>query len=151
MTPNRFPKLRGPDGMLSRVQDNVDLVLGPVAKALGATPIMGAAAPAWVPLVILSPLWAQLALPEAQGAVHKDALGYVWTKGTYSSAAGDPSGTTVVQYPVGYRPKERLRVMAPSNGLVYLLMEPDGSVITGLAVPAGGSISLSGLTFLAEG
>ena len=81
-------KLRG-EGQPSRVQDNVGATLNPLAEAVGTTPIMDAAPPAWIrPDIISTSGYAQAPAPLCDTAYHRDALGYVHGKASLLTAAG---------------------------------------------------------------
>lgn len=151
-----FIKLRGGlDPVVSRLQDNIDATLRPVASALLNTPIMGAAAPAWIPAQLLNN-WANAGAPFATCAFHRDALGYVHCKGVLLNTVG-VAGTTVasaiMQFPVGYRPREsqRFPVRTTASAIQFVLVDMTnaGLAIPLVAVGAGGSCDFA-FTFLAE-
>jgi hypothetical protein len=135
----------------SRVQDNLAALVGPVAKALQNTPIMGAAAPAWVPLALASAFTA--ATGYAAPSMHKDALGYVHVRGRATSAAGVAANATLVPaWPQGFRPSAAsVRQFPASGGTTYqaLAFSVLGVVTVLNAVGVAGVVDLE-LCFLAE-
>lgn len=150
MASSRFPVLRGPDAQQSRVQDNVQGVLGPVAQALQSTPIMGAAPPAWIQPDLLNG-WTNLGGTAAPAGFHKNALGYVYVRGQL--AAGTLSAV-MWSLPRGYRPGYPLVMLVECfNGAVvsaYLEVRINGDVF--IAAPAlTTDASLGTISFLAEG
>jgi hypothetical protein len=147
--PSQFQKLRG-EGQNSRVQDNIDATLGPIAKALNATPIMGAPPPAWI-RPDLAAGFADFGAPYAAVAYHRDALGYVHVKGLVTSAAGVGAFSTVFTLPIGYRPIERHRYASEGTAGTFqaLQLGTDGAIMNVVAVAAGGYASIE-FTFLAE-
>jgi len=154
MAASRFPILRGPDAQQSRVQDNVQGVLAPVARALQNTPIMGAASPAWIRPTLLNGFGAPavVAPPFDDVAFTKNALGEVWVKGACSHAAGTAAFTTIFLLPLGYRPS-RLRQIPVSGSAgaaqsVWVL--PSGEVQNRILMAAGVSLYPE-FSFLAEG
>jgi hypothetical protein len=146
-----FPRLYGGTPSESRTQDNVQTVLGPLANRLGATPIMGAAPPAWI-RTALSGGFTTLA-PLTLPAYHRDALGYVHVKGVLVNLTGAPIAGGVVAFtlPAGYRPNESRGF--PSNdgagGAQEVVVTPAGAVSFLLAVANAGSGSVE-FSFLAE-
>lgn len=148
-SPPRFLKLREP-GTLSRAQDAIDTTLTPVAEALGNTPIMGARAPVWIQPDLLSGL-VNFGGGNATAGYHKDALGYVWSKGTVSSAAGVGAGTQLFRLGAGYRPAATIifPVWNSAGVAQAVSVDPDGYVYNQVAVGAAGWISLV-FSFLSE-
>jgi hypothetical protein len=149
-TPTKMVKIRNADAHVSRVQDNVSAVLDPVAQSVGSTPIMGAPPPAWVALSLLAD-FAQTT-GQAVSAYHKDALGYVHSKGSVTTAAGQAAGVAVVgPLPLGCRPKEpqRLSVRGNAGAVQAIVIGIDGTLKLDVAVAAGGTVDL-GFSFLAE-
>lgn len=150
VTSSRFPILRGSDVQQSRVQDNVSALVGPVAKALQNTPIMGGAPPAWIAPNRLSALADLLGGYHPLG-YHRDALGYVHVTGGVASATGVAAGTTAFVLAQGYRPAYQVTFMgttATVGGIVDVT--PDGRVTMVSAVAAGGYYTFE-FSFLAEG
>lgn len=151
MAANRFPVIRGPDAQQSRVQDNIQGVLAPVARALQNTPVMGAPPPAWILVSVLngfdSPAQAQF----DSFAFHKDCLGYVHIKGSAIHAAGTAAFTTLFILPKGYRTlKTRIFAASASGGAVQqAFLTNAGEVQNRVAMAAGSSIYLE-FSFLAE-
>lgn len=148
-SPVSFPVLRTPQtAQQSRVQDNVQDVLAPLAQRVGSTPIMGAPPPPWIKPSLLAG-WSNLTT-RVQSGFHKDALGYMHFRGYL--AAGTLSAIAFV-LPAGFRPGETVVFApyvyngAPTTG--YLEVRTDGGVF--LSGPVGTlELSLAGLTFLAE-
>lgn len=149
MPSSRFPVLRGPDIQQSRVQDNVQAVLGPVAQALQSTPIMGAAPPSWI---APSPLngWANIGGIRSPLGFHKDALGYVHLRGYMLAGTLNAAAFNL---PLGYRPAYRtvLNGCAFNGGIVTAQIEvrQDGQVFFN-CIAATTEVVIDGLTFLAE-
>lgn len=150
-TPARFLQVRTP-GNASRVQDNINQTLQPVAEALQQTPIMGAPAPDWVTLLPLQNGFAATGGGQASPAYHRDALGYVWVKAAFTSAAGAAANTVVCALPVGYRPAETLHfaVKGTAGTVQFISVAPSGDCAVEVAVAAGGFVDVS-FSFLAEG
>ncbi len=145
-----FPKLRGIDTQASRTQDNIAQQLQPIALALAQTPIMGAPAPAWIAPSLLGG-FANFGGAFAVAGYHRDALGYVHTKGTFLVTAGAAAGTQIMLFPSGYRPRElaRLSVVGDAGTAQFIEVAPTGIVTVGVAVPAPGSCDFF-FSFLAE-
>lgn len=150
MPSSRFPVLRGSDVQQSRVQDNVQGLLGPIAKALQGTPIMGAPSPAWIRPSLLNG-FADFGGGYAKAAYHRDALGYVHVKGLVAHAVGTGGGTIVFVLPLSYRPSESRYFVLMGTGATFQAVEvsPNGNVATQLVVAAGGNATLE-FSFLAE-
>ena len=148
MVASVFPKLRSPEHD-ARTQDNVDVVLRPVAQALAQTPIMGAAAPAWVAPSLLNG-FTNTGGARALAGIHKDALGYVHGQGALTHAAGTAAGTQILLLASGYRPRNTIRIAVPvTPGAQWVEITPSGVLTTGFAIAAAGEIELS-FIFLAE-
>lgn len=145
-----FPKLRGADAQSSREQDNVSTQLQPIAVALAKTPIMGAPPPGWIAPSLLNG-FVNLGGAFAVAGLHRDALGYVHTKGMVTNAAGVGAGTTVFIFPSGYRPRETQRFPVEGTGATYQSIQVDGSGLAQVqvAVAAAGNLNVT-LSFLAE-
>lgn len=149
-TPARIAKLRTQSPELSRVQDNVARVVEPTTAALAKTPIMGAPPPSWVNLPFLAD-FTQTA-GQAVPAFHRDALGYIHSKGSVTTAAGQAAGTAVVgALTKGNRPKEpqRLSVRGNAGAAQAIIVGTDGTLTLDVAVAAGGTVDLA-FSFLAE-
>lgn len=152
-SPN-FVKILGiKDPTLARLQDNVDATLAPLATAVISTPIMGAAPPAWI-RPELSAGWVMLAVTSAaysQPAFHRDALGYVHSKGFPINNSGGPLTGAIFTFPRGYRPGESTRFIVEGTGLAQNIISvtPNGNVTPQTAVINGGTVSLV-FSFLAE-
>lgn len=145
----RFQRLRG-EGQPTRAQDNVAAVLDPLAEAVGNTPIMGAAPPAWI-RPDLTGGYSQTAAPQPITAFHKDALGYVHVKVGLTHAAGTAAGTTAFTFPAGYRPSETLTFAgSDAVGLLVAMTLTMAGVFANLAVLAAGDQVRLNFTFLAE-
>ena len=146
-----FGRLYGADPQQSRVQDNVQSVLGPLAKAVQNTPIMGAAPPAWIRPSLLNGFTAGAPFPLP--AYHRDCLGYVHVKGFVTNFTGAPiaGSTDAFVLPPGYRPNE-VRSFPSFDGAgasQVVGVTPSGRVRFLLAVANAGGASLE-LSFLAE-
>lgn len=146
--PSQFPRLRG-DAHDSRTQDNIAGTLTPIASALNATPIMGAAAPAWIAPDLVAD-FANYGSGFAVAGYHKDCLGYVHGKGKITSAAGVAIGFVMLILPTGYRPSETLTFAVEGSGAFQSIrVAPNGEVSPAIAVAAGGTVDLD-FSFLAE-
>lgn len=150
MVASRFPVLRGPDAQQSRVQDNVQALVAPLAKALQNTPIMGAPSPAWIQP---SPLngFANLGGGFVVLRFHRDALGYVHIQGVVTNAVGCALQTAIFTLPLRYRPALSLVQICEATGgtLGSIEVRPTGDVNTRFVVAAGGYLAFV-LDFLAE-
>lgn len=150
-SPNLFLKLRT-ENHSTRVQDNVGASLSPIATALNATPIMGAAPPPWI-RPELATGWANTGAPFALAGYHRDALGYVHGKGVLFNASGGalPPGTPILTLAMGYRPAEVQRFSVPGAGVTAqeLTITSAGVVSNNAAVANGAAIDLV-FNFLAE-
>jgi hypothetical protein len=150
MPSSRFSVLRDAANPLNaRVQDNINQVLGPLAKAVMATPIMGAPPPPWIRPDLRADF-----VPTANFAVpgyFKDCLGFVHLKGSVTTAAGAGIGTVIFQLPMGYRPAEYQRFSVEGTLSTYQCLQigPDGFVVPAVAIGAGGNTFLT-LSFLGE-
>jgi len=148
MASNMLTNLRGPDQGANRQTDAISRLVEPVAKAVMATPIMGARPPAWIRMELTggfapSGSWAPC-------RYHRDALGYVHVQACLISPAGAAPGTVVFTLPVGYRPSLLLIFVAESSSAFNSLhMAANGQLSAVLAVVAGGSINFA-FSFLAE-
>ncbi len=145
-----FPKLRGADGQASQTQDNIAQQLQPISTALAKTPIMGAAPPPWIKPNLLNGI-ANVPAPNAAAGFHRDALGYVHSKGLVAHAAGAVAGTVVMIFPPGYRPSELLTLVIERNGAVggLVTVAPTGIVTFVFSMGVGLANGLF-FSFLAE-
>lgn len=151
MATSRFPVLRGADAQQSRVQDNVQGVLGPVAKALQNTPIMGAVPPAWIRASPLNGFATPATAQFAPIAYHRDALGYAHVRVSVSHAAGVAALSTIFVLPLGYRPGFTLPFagMAAAGAYQGVFVLADGQVQNRL-VMAAGAVLYANFSYLAE-
>ncbi len=151
------------DPQQSRVQDNVNSVLEPVARYVQATPIMGAPPPAWIYPNFADANWSNALIAgttppflgtTAKLAFHKDALGYVHFKGLVTSATNRASAQLMFTLPSGYAPKDVLFFNCYSTtGTANddtIVIYPTGAVACG-TITAGKSVDLACIIFLAEG
>lgn len=147
---SNFGIVRGASPELDRAQDGISRALNPLLQAVANTPIMGAAAPAWIKPALLNG-FSQWPAPFAVIAYHKDALGYVHCKGKAKHVAGALAGVVAWVLPKGYRPSE-VRCFAVEGGAVFQSIHVDsaGNVSNAYAVAAGSSIDFE-FSFLAEG
>lgn len=150
MASNALTSLRGLDAGANRQTDAISRLVDPVAKAVMATPIMGAAPPAW----IRPPLTGGFLDRGAQYVptrYHRDALGYVHVEGGVRSALGSAGGSIITTLPVGFRSILELeRPAAYSAGTAAAVrLTANGQIQTVLAVAAGAYIDFS-FSFLAE-
>lgn len=144
-----FLKVRSSDADPSRVQDNVNQTLQPIATALNATPIMGAPPPSWVRPALVGG-FTNVGGAQALLAYHRDALGYVHLKGALTNTAGCAANTVITDLPAGYRPSELLRfAVAGTAGAQLVSVAPNGAVTVLLVVAAAGLVGLQ-FSFLAE-
>ncbi len=152
--PSRFQQLRGKDAHSARVQQNINATLQPIANAVNNTPLTGAPPPAWILASLLAadavPLfWSNTGGALAKAAFHRDALGYVHSKGVITNNSAAPSVFPPFFFPPGYRVAETHRIpVAYSGGVMFITLTSDGAV-TPQAVASGGFIGLD-FTFLAE-
>lgn len=150
--PSQFLQLRV-DELSSRVQDNINATLRPLAEAIGATPIMGAPPPAWIAPSLVNG-FANQGLGFAVAGYHKDALGYVHAKGVIldSTAAGIAANTAAFTFGKGYRPAETLLIPAygAAATVQFLSVSPAGVVTVLVALAASARLGFY-FSFLAEG
>jgi len=149
MASNMLTNLRGPDQGANRQTDAISRLVEPVAKAVMATPIMGAKPPAWIrpPLqsgfLDVGALW-------APARYHRDALGYVHVQGFVTSPAGSAGYSPVFTFPSGFRPGMDLTFLANSSaGVATTVVLSSGAFAPIVAVAAGGLVSFT-FSFLAE-
>ena len=155
----QFPKVRGPDGLVSRTQDNVAGQLGPVAKAVAATPLMGAAPPAWIRITYAQDFTdaagagAGATFSPPQSAYHRDALGYVWVKLATLTAAGSAALSTMAVLPLGYRPRDFniFPVLNAATGAIVPLGVTPTGLLTPVAILGAGAGIKGYFSFLADG
>jgi hypothetical protein len=150
---SRMLALRGPDAGANRQTDAIARVVDETAQQVQATPIGGAAPPAWVRPQLLNG-FVDTALMAAPAAYHVDALRYVHLCGAVDTAAGCAAGTEVFRLPAGARPASPrtcavVRVSAGTFAIVSI--ETSGAVVTVQALLAGATLGLDGVDFLAEG
>jgi|ERR1700755_929071 len=149
MPSSRFSLLRQEgDPLASRLQDNINTVLQPLAKNLNATPIMGAPPPPWIKPDLQGDL-ANAGGGFATAGYHKDALGYVHVKAVLQTAAGLASGATLFVLLMGFRPSEILRVPDASGVAQSYDVNPDGRITASSAI-AGPAFPQLLFDFLAE-
>jgi hypothetical protein len=148
---SRFPILRGLDVQQSRVQDNVNSVLGPVAQALQNTPIMGGPLPTMTAPSLLAGLVNFNIIFYAPMSWHIDALGYVHLGGGVVSAAGAAANTVAFVLPIQARPKYVRDFAVEGTGSTAQFVEvlPNGNVVILLAIAAGGYCTFDNVIFLA--
>jgi hypothetical protein len=152
MAASRFPVLRGPDAQQSRVQDSIQGVLAPVAKALQGTPIMGAPPPSWIYGAPLNGFVAP-ALPQFSSiAFMKDALGFVHVQMSATHAVGTAALTTIFILPMGYRSRQTLPFAGMGSAGAYqgVFMLNTGEVQNRL-IMAANAVIYANFSFLAEG
>lgn len=151
MTPTRFLRLReASQPVAARTQDNVGATLDPLARAVGATPIMGAPPPHWVTLQPLNG-FAQTGGTQKAMAYQRDALGYVWTAGSFTSVAGAAAAVVAWSYPKGLRPGAvvHFAVKGTAGTVQFISVSPNGDAAIEVAVAAGGFVDVY-FAFLAE-
>lgn len=148
MASNALTNLRGKDQGANRQTDAISRLVEPVAKAVMATPIMGAKPPAW----ILPPLEngfssvAGLAPPR----YHKDALGYVHAQVVSRNITGCAIGTIMFRFDLGYRTGASFIAAGDIlSAFGSVRINPDGTVTTRQVVAPGDSVNFV-VSFLAE-
>lgn len=148
-SPSQFLKLRGPE-QPTRAQDNIAGTLEPIAKALNATPIMGAPPPAWIPMSLVGG-FAFTGLGQVMPEYSKDALGYVWVRGAIVNAAGCAVNTVFTTFPIGYRPSYSAHFAIKGNAATaqFVGVDSNGNAYVEVAVAAGGFTDMY-FAFLAE-
>lgn len=144
----QFPRNRT-GGDASRTQDSVAGQLGPVARAVSATPLLEGTLPLWVALALVPDFINSTTINEAAAASHKDALGYTHVQGRISSAAGQVAGFVFATLPEGQRPS-RIQYIPVVGPALWIVVQPTGTMALGTGVGAGGTVLLSG-SFLADG
>jgi hypothetical protein len=150
---SRFPTLYGKaddGGHSARVQQNINAVLEPIARAVSNTPIMGAPPPAWTYPDLLNG-WVNHGPPFATVAFHRDALFYVHVKGVAHNDAGGPNSAPIFVLPVGWRPAETNSFVCATgaNGRQNVTLGRDGSIDPDGSVPNNGHVHFA-MIFLAE-
>lgn len=149
MASNALTNLRGQDPGANRQTDTIARLVEPVAKAVMATPIMGAKPPAW----IRPPL--QSGFRDRGGGYvpvryHRDALGYVHVQGYVTSPAGAAGGAPIATLPPGFRPDYGLGFVANfSGGFNVVGLSAAGVMVVVYAVAAGQGLNFT-FNFLAE-
>lgn len=149
MASNALTNLRGRDPGANRQTDAISRLVEPVAKAVMATPIMGAKPPAW----IRPPL--QNGFVDYGGTLvplrmHMDALHYVHAQACVIGTAGGAPGVVVTTLPVGFRPSVVVPFVADNTGAHMTVEVWDNG---NLAIPAGinpGDVISFSFSFLAE-
>jgi hypothetical protein len=153
--PNQPLKLRTPEQpQQSRTQDNFAALLTPIATALSATPIMGAAPPAWIQFEPLLSGMTALGQGWRNPSFHKDALSYTHVTFAMSTAGIVAFTSNLILLPVGYRPSQRIQFPVFVNnggvsGINAVYVSPDGNVQNFAALAAGDTIFAT-FSFLAE-
>lgn len=146
MMPSTFISPRS-GGDADRSNDAISNLVTPLAQALLATPIRGAAPPAWIGPDLKADFVNVAGRPSG---FHKNALSYVYGKGRVSTAAGQAAGTTVYQFPAGYWPAEAITFAVPgSAGFQTITVSSGGVVSNDAVIAAAGTIDLV-FSFLAE-
>lgn len=149
MASNMLTNLRGSDPGANRQTDAISRLVEPVAKAVMATPIMGAKPPAW----IRPPLqggFVNGGAPWAPARYHRDALGYVHAQGYTINPAGTGAMAPIFTFPSGYRPAMDLVFVANSSvGYFFLTLTSSGTLGTFGGVLPGTVITFT-FSFLAE-
>lgn len=150
MATSQPQKLTTGDTLLNRIQDVINNVLGPLARVVGNTPIMGAPPPARIEPQLLNG-WTQAAGTNARCSYHKDALGYVHIHGFVVNGTGGGLALNIFTLPVGYRPAadHAFAVRGPGSALAFLDVNRVGTVLPEIAVGAGGTLALDCI-YLAE-
>lgn len=150
MASNALTNLRGRDPGANRQTDAISRLVEPVAKAVMATPIMGAKPPAWIQADI-GALFAPLAggvFPAPR--YHRDVLGYVHVQGCLLTALGAAAFSQVLVLPIGYRPGFRIVLCAESSSaFASVHLFSNGRLENVQAIAPGGSLNFC-FSFLAE-
>jgi len=152
--PTAVNKLRG-EAHDARTTDNVSAVLNPLAAAVGATPIMGAAPPSWIrpdPVAGFVQLTSiAVGFGVQQTAYHRDALGYTWLKVALTTAAGSAPNAPLFTLISGYRPEEDTALTAfnGTTGAVSPLGVARSGVVSSLAALGAGESIVGYVSFLA--
>lgn len=147
---NQLLNLRGIDASQNRQTDAVARLLDATARQVQATPIGGAAPPAWVRPQLLNG-FTDAGAPYNVASYHVDALGYVHLSGVVATAAGTPAWTPIFVLPVEARPLFQRLVPAidPVGPLATLAVSADGVVAAVTILGPGSGLVLDGLSFLA--
>ena len=143
MVASRFPIIRGLDPLVSRLQDNVSALVGPVAEALQSTPIMGAAPPPWTLAQLLNGYVSASAFIPGffPPAWQLDALGYVHLRGGVAHVAGTAAFTTLFILPLAMRPAG-IHTNSPDAVSQGLAVYDDGRVQNVAVGVPGGFVSV---------
>src|SRR5512137_127988 len=153
MASNALTNLRGKDPGANRQTDAISRLVEPVAKAVMATPIMGAKPPAWIQPPLLSGFLNQgvgfAGVNYAPARYHKDALGYVHAEGYVTTPGGAAALSPIFTFPPGYRPSLGLGIVANSAGFFVLVLRENGQMITSGILGAGAGLTFS-FSFLAD-
>lgn len=147
---NQLVNLRGSNPGQNRQTDAIARVVDELALQVQATPIGGAAPPAWVRPQLLNG-FVDAGAPYNVASYHVDALGYVHLGGVVATAAGTPAWTAVFQLPVAARPLYQRLIPAidPVGPLAVLAVSADGYVSAVSILGPGSGLVLDGLSFLA--
>lgn len=149
MASNALTNLRGKDPGANRQTDAISRLVEPVAKAVMATPIMGAKPPAWIRPPLESG-FVDRGFGRTPVRYHRDALAYVHVQGWVVHAAGVPLGTPLTTLPSGFRPGLDFDVAADStSGFASLIMSSTGKLSLIRALIAGDELAFN-FSFLAE-
>lgn len=149
MASNMLTNLRGSDPGANRQTDAISRLVEPVAKAVMATPIMGAKPPAWIRPPLQSG-FADTGAPWAPARYHRDALGYVHVQGYVTNAAGTGATSTIFTFSSGYRPALDLAFTANVSGAFAVVAVRSTGVFFAYPVIAAGAGMTFTFSFLAE-
>jgi hypothetical protein len=151
MASNALTNLRGRDPGANRQTDAISRLVEPVAKAVMATPIMGAKPPVWISAELTGGFASFPAVVVPR--YHRDALGYVHVQASMITAAGCAAFTTFLMLPKGYRPNSTLIFVGEDSfavsAFVAINVLPNGSMRCVPAIAAGHVISFC-FDYLAE-
>lgn len=146
MVSSRILSFQG-QGDATRQTANVEAVVGPLARALNPTPIMGAPQPPWIVLDLLNGYATQTGFQAPSYFV--DCLGGVVFAGSASNATGVGALTPIFLLPLALRPLfNRAIVGYGSGGASALVLSPDGNASWLGVVAAAGSVALDGIRFV---
>lgn len=148
MASNALTNLRGQNPGANRQTDAISRLVEPVAKAVMATPIMGAKPPAWILPQLLNGFTAVAGYVPPR--YHLNALGYVNLQVVSLNAGGCAIGTVMFNIQKGYRPSASFIVagdMLSAFGSVRI--SPTGDVITRQVLAPASSLNFI-VSFLAE-
>lgn len=114
-----------------------------------ATPIMGAAPPAWIRPPLQSG-FVDNGPPWAPARYHRDALGYVHVQGYVVNPAGTGAGSTIFVFPPGYRPNSDLAFVSNLAGAFAVTAVTSVGVFFAFPVIAAGAGVTFTFSFLSE-